>query len=560
MALLDEIPLDILLAVVKWLKQDNWDKPVFYYLLPVASISTSLRQLLLPLLYRDLVFEYRRARNDNTRHNASLARSAGCSEYAQRVALFADECTNRDAIVSAVRDDVEVGNEAKWPNLRSYACTHIHECWAAAGVFPCSDLIRKLDEELPKLRQTPPVVYEGSSSIIPPAYTPPSVSFLTQLTSIYLSCSTQCIDANRFPQLFAPTLVDLTLYDVNPENVWSIFYDGHENQTVVFARLKRLEIRFVNPLHWEQNSDLPLHLQGVTNETLTNRSVWTAGAASGKPGCQVPLFPVLRILRCINMAYNFRDFISRTQCHNSLVSLYVDSRYAHFDFDAELFKTLETVEFNTHFRYEGKDLTGSVDLYRSAFISLLGAKTNVQRIKFSSGVHNTLFQVPPDIGCANLRSLHLSVEVDLMPMLRLLSKLKHLVELKLDIDYDYTYNANDGQEDAAEDIDELQLPQADFPPVNSTLHRFMCRLCTPRVRGCYTASYAFELALHLPALENMVLGVDEEGDVVLIEAMLGKFIQQMSGSPYMNDGLLSARVFPYWHEEMALWERQSYWG
>ncbi|KAI8317841.1 hypothetical protein GQ54DRAFT_301080, partial [Martensiomyces pterosporus] len=284
---------------------------------------------------------------------------------------------------------------------------------------------------------------------MPLAYTPLSVSFLTQLTLLYLDCSNECMDANRFPQLFAPTLVDLTLYCVNPENVWNIFYDGQEGETVVFAKLKHLVIRFENPLCWGQNSDLPPHLQGATNSALTKRSVWTARAASGELGCRVPLFPVLCTLACTDMVYNLHDFISRTQCHNSLVSLYVGNMYVYFDFDAELFKPLEAVEFNIRFPDTDEVRTGSVDLYKSAFTNLLRTKTNIQRIAFRSSARDTLFQVPLDIGCANLRSLVLGVEVDFKSMLRLLSNLKHLVELELDVNYAYNYNVNDEQEDAA---------------------------------------------------------------------------------------------------------------
>ncbi|KAI8318035.1 hypothetical protein GQ54DRAFT_336507 [Martensiomyces pterosporus] len=242
------------------------------------------------------------------------------------------------------------------------------------------------------------------------------------------------------------------------------------------------------------------------------------------------------------MPYGFHDFISRTQCHDSLVSLYVRSGHVYFDFDAELFKNLETVEFITHLVSAGEESTGSVDLCKSAFTSLLCTKTNIQRMVFQSCARDTLFQVPPDIGCINLRSLVLGVEVDLESMLRLLSNLKHLVELELDIRYAFINDRNDEQEGAAEYIDELLPPQAVYPPVSSTLHRFKCHLYNPRRRHCYTASYALDLALHLPALESMTLGVDKERDVAFYEAMLGKFFEEMSESPYMSDGLLNAKV------------------
>ncbi|KAI8319091.1 hypothetical protein GQ54DRAFT_306552 [Martensiomyces pterosporus] len=548
MALLDELPLDILLAVVKWLKRDYADKPEFFKLLPVANVSTSLRQPLLPLLYRDLVFELT-LYSGATCHNASLAMSARCSEYAQRVTLFMDEYTDPDDVVTALRDDMDAGSETKWPNLRSYACIYIHECWNTVDSLSCLDngIIMQLDKELPKLRQVSPNACDMSSGTTPPAYNPPSVSFLTQLTSLCLDCDNRCIDANRLPQIFAPTLVDLTLYGVNPEDIWNIFYDGQESQTVVFARLQHLDIRFVNPLCWGQNGDLPPHLQNATNEALTKRSVWAAGAADGRPGCRVPLFPVLRTLGCTDMAYNFHDFISRTQCYNSLVSLYVDNRWVYFDFDVNLFKNLETVVFNTRFRDTDEERTGSVDLHKSAFTSLLRTKTNMQRIVFRSTARNTLFQVPPDIGCTNLLSLILGVEVDFKSMLRLLSNLKRLVELELNVDYNYIYNVNGGQEDTDEYTDALQPPQAEHPPVSSTLRCFTCRVYSPRGRRCYTASYAFELALHLPALESMTLGVYKEGDVVFVEALLGRFIEGLSGSPYMNDGLLNAKAAQrYW--------------
>ncbi|KAI8318075.1 hypothetical protein GQ54DRAFT_307245 [Martensiomyces pterosporus] len=480
MAFLDELPLDILLAVVKGLKQKDRLDPVFYSLLPVASVCASLRQSLLPLLYRDMIFEFPETDNSddelsdaesNTppypiiriRHNASLANLAGCSEYAQRVTLFVDKETPPGHIVRAVRDDMDAGNENKWPNLRSYACIHYHEFWDTEDSFSCSDFIRQLDKELPKLRQASPVICKVTSDITPVAYNPPSVSFLTQLTSLRLECQCQCIDASRLLQFFAPTLVDLMLSGANPEAVWNAFYDGHENQTVVFARLKRLGIQFRNPLSWGQDSNLPPHLQGATDGALTKRSVWTAGAASGRPGCQVPLFPVLRTLWCEGMMYDFPDFISRTQCHNSLVSLCVRNTYVCFDFDAELFKNLETVEFTSRIRSTDEDRTDSMDLYRSAFTSLLRTKTNIRSMIFKSTTHDTIFQVPRDIGCTNLRSLCLGVEVDFKSMLRLLNNLKHLVQLELDVKGESTYRFGDARVDTAEDVDELQPPQADCP-------------------------------------------------------------------------------------------------
>ncbi|KAI8317942.1 hypothetical protein GQ54DRAFT_314970 [Martensiomyces pterosporus] len=440
---------------------------------------------------------------------------------------------------------MDAGNETKWPNLRSYACIHYHEFWDAEDSFSCSDFIRQLDKELPKLRQESPVICKVTSDITPVAYNPPSVSFLTQLTWLRLECQSQCIDASRFPQLFAPTLVDLTLIGANPEAVWNAFYDGHENQTVVFARLKRLAIQFVSPLFWGQDSNLPPHLEGATNGALTKRSVWTAGAAGGKPGCRVPLFPVLRTLVCWDMAYDFHDFISRTQCHNSLVSLYVDNTDLRFDFDAELLKNLETVEFTSRIRDTAEERTNSMDLYGSAFTSLLRTKTNIRSMIFKSTTHDTIFQVPRDIGCINLRSLYLSVEVDFKSMLRLLSNLKHLVQLELDVKSEPTYRFDDARVDTAEDVDELQPPQADCPAVSSTLRRFTCCLRTFRERRCYTAAYALELALHLPALKSMTLGVFYKTAVSYYEALLNRFVQRLSGSPYMNDGLLNAKVMPY---------------
>ncbi|KAI8318305.1 hypothetical protein GQ54DRAFT_300531 [Martensiomyces pterosporus] len=437
---------------------------------------------------------------------------------------------------------MDVGGETKWPNLCSYACSYNHYCLEDEDTFSCPDIIWQLDKELPKLHQASPVICEVPSGFMPLAYTPPSASFLTQLTSLCLICYNQGMDANRLPQFFAPTLVDLTLNGVNPENVWNIFYDGHENQTVVFARLKRLAMMFDSPLSWGEIDDLPPHLQDATNGALTGRSVWAAGAAGGRPGCRVPLFPVLRTLRCEGMAYNFQDFISGTQCHNSLVSLNVTNGNVYFDFDAKPFKTLETVEFSAWFRDTDEESTGSVDLYKSAFTSLLRAKTNIQRIAFRSDVCDKLFQVPPDIWCANLRSLCLGVEIDFKSMLRLLSNLKRLIELELDVDYAYIYEDDFRREDTAEDVDELQPLQVEYPPVSSTLRLFTCHLHAPKVRRCYTASYALELALHLPALESMTLGVDEQKDAAFFEALLVKLLQELSGSPHMNDGLLSAKV------------------
>ncbi|KAI8318994.1 hypothetical protein GQ54DRAFT_313985, partial [Martensiomyces pterosporus] len=343
MALLDELPLDILLAVVKWLKREHRHGSVFYELVPVASVSTSLRQLLLPLLYRDLVFE-----------------SPKPVDYELKPKPIPDNSDDPDDIVRAVRDDMDAGNETKWPNLRSYAYNYPHKHFRFDHWFSCSDIIRKLDKELPKLRQASPVTCSVSSGITPFAYTPSSVSFLTQLTSLRLGCNIQRIDANHLPQLFAPTLVDVALYGVNPEKVWNLFYDGQED-----------------------------------------------------------------------MAYNLYDFISRTQCHNSLISLYVGNGSVYFEFDAELFKNLESVEFKTRFPDTNEEITGSVDLYKSAFTNLLCTKTNIQRIAFRSSACDALFQVPPDIGCVNLRSLLLGVEIDFKSMLRLLSNLKHLIELEL---------------------------------------------------------------------------------------------------------------------------------
>ncbi|KAI8318640.1 hypothetical protein GQ54DRAFT_70073 [Martensiomyces pterosporus] len=496
---------------------------------------------LLPLLYRDLVFEFRRIKNCSTRHNAALANSAGCSEYVQRVSLFTNRDTDPDDIIKAVRDDMVAGNEAQWPNLRSYTYNNIHR-FTGVDSFSCSDIIRQLDKELPKLRQVSPNACDMSSDIIPLAYTPLSASFLTQLTSLCLDCRNQGIDANRLPPLFAPTLVDLTLGLVNPENVWNAFYDGQEGQTVVFAKLKRLVIRFENPLYWEQNGELPPHLQDVRSDELAKRSVWTARAASGEPACRVPLFPVLRTLTCDNMVYNFHDFISRTQCHNNLVSLLVGNKFAYFDFDAKLFKSLQTVEFDAGLWSSLEEYASSVDLYKSAFTNLLHAKTNLQRMAFKADARDTIFQVPPDIGCVNLRSLCLGVEVDFESMLRLLGSLKHLVELELSGNREFTYGFDDGRRDTAEDTDELQPLHANYPPVSNTLRHFACCLHSPGRRRCYTAAYALELALHLPALENMTLSVSHEADVDFYKTLLKMFIEKLSGSPYMNDGLLNAKV------------------
>ncbi|KAI8318054.1 hypothetical protein GQ54DRAFT_115756 [Martensiomyces pterosporus] len=242
------------------------------------------------------------------------------------------------------------------------------------------------------------------------------------------------------------------------------------------------------------------------------------------------------------MMYDFPDFISCTQCHNSLVSLYVGNGMAYFDFDAELFKALETVVFNTRLRDTDEESTGSVDLYKSAFTSLLSAKTNMQRMLFRSTVRDTLFQVPPDIGCTNLCSLVLGVEVDFQSMLRLLSSLKHLVELELSGDRKSTYRFEARRRDTFEDVDKLQPPPADCPPVSSTLRRFTCCLHTSRERRCYTACYAFELALYLPSLKSMTLGVFRRTGVDFYKTLLKMFIKRLSGSPCMNDGLLHAKV------------------
>ncbi|KAI8318303.1 hypothetical protein GQ54DRAFT_300528 [Martensiomyces pterosporus] len=454
---------------------------------------------------------------------------------------------------------MDAGSETKWPHLRSYACNYSHYRFYDDDTLFCSGIFRQLDKELPKPCQASLVVCKVSSGVAPLAYIPPSVSFLTQLTSLRLSCTIKCTDTNRFPQIFAPTLVQLTLDDADPESVWNIFYDGQEGQTVVFARLKRLVIVFADPPYWKQNDDLPPHLQGAISSALTKKSEWAAGATSGNTGCRVPLFPALRTLRCSNMVCDFCGFIYSILCHNSLVSLYVNNLSMHSAVDAEMVKSLEIIKLSAVSWNTDEESTGSAGLYKSAFASLLRTKTNVQRMTVKSCVRDILFQVPPDIGCTNLRLLYLGVEIDFKSMLRLLSNLKHLVELVLDVDYKFGYTLDDEQEDTDEYIDELQPSQAYYPPVSSTLRRFMCRLCTPRVRGCYTASYAFELALHLPALESMTLWVDEEDDMVLIEELLSMFIQEQSGSPYLNNGLLNATAFYYWQEEVAIWERQLYW-
>ncbi|KAI8318122.1 hypothetical protein GQ54DRAFT_300755 [Martensiomyces pterosporus] len=572
MVLLDELPLDILLAVVKGLKRRHWHELDFYELLPVASVNTSLRRSLLPLLYSDLLLEFPVIFNRNyklreaesngppkvmirTRHNAALAHSAGCSEYVQRVLLFVNERTALDDIVRAVRDDMDVGSETKWPNLCSYACNYDEECWDGEDWFSCSDIITQLDKELPRLRHASPGTCEVSSCITPLVYTPPSVSFLTQLTSLCLSCYNQGIDTNRLPQIFAPTLVNLTLRSINPEDIWNAFYDGHENQTVVFPRLKRLVLRFENPLCSKWGNGLPPHLQGATNSALAKRSVWAAGAASGKPGCRVPLFPVLRTLWCTDMTYNFRDFVSRTQCHNSLVSLYVSSAYVYFDFDVSLFKNLEAVVFDTSLQGTNKESAGSVDLYKSAFTSLLRTNTNMRRIAFRLSGCGTLFQVPSDIGCVNLHSLFLGVEIDFKSMLRLLKNLKHLIELELGGDRSFAPIFDDGRVDTAEDIDEVQPPHVDYLLVSSTLRRFTCYVHTSMERCCYTAAYALELALHLPALKSMTLGVLRKTAVPFYEALLNRFTQRLPRHSYMNDGLWNAKVVP---QSSPPWYRYSW--
>ncbi|KAI8319295.1 hypothetical protein GQ54DRAFT_299453, partial [Martensiomyces pterosporus] len=442
----------------------------------------------------------------------------------------------------AVRDDVDVGSEAKWPNLRSYTCIYHHGRWEADDLFYCSRFISQFDKELPRLRCASPAACEVSSSITPPAYIPPSVSFLTQLTSLYLDYDNQGIGTSCLPHLFAPTLVELIIYGASPESVWNKFYDSQGNQTVVFARLKYLDITFCDPFDWARDYGLPPHLQGATRGMLTKRSVWAAEAASGRPGCRVPLFPVLCTLMCRDMVYDFRDFISRTQCHNSLESLHVNNGCVYFDFDANLFKNLETVKFDTRVWGTDEETTGSVDFCKSAFTSLLRAKTTIQRMTFVSPVRDTRFQVPPDIGCINLHSLILGVEVDFKSMLRLLSSLKHLVKLELNVDYDYIPNDNDGQEDATEYINELLPFQADYPPVSSTLRSFACRLHRPREHRCYTASYALELALHLPTLESMTLGMSYGTNVASYKALLDRLLQELSGTPHMNGGFLNAKV------------------
>ncbi|KAI8318117.1 hypothetical protein GQ54DRAFT_314788 [Martensiomyces pterosporus] len=173
-------------------------------------------------------------------------------------------------------------------------------------------------------------------------------------------------------------------------------------------------------------------------------------------------------------------------------------------------------------------------------------------MSFTMCERDTLFQVPPDIGCANLHSLFLGVNVSFQSMLRLLSNLKHLVELVLNVYYGDIDRHHNRRVDPGGYVDELQPAQANYQPVSNTLRRFGCRLYSPWVRRCYTTSYALELALHLPALECMVLSVDDPYAAATIKALLGRFLEGLSGSPYMSVGLLNAKVVKGSH---ILWHR-----
>ncbi|KAI8318710.1 hypothetical protein GQ54DRAFT_306842 [Martensiomyces pterosporus] len=528
---------------------------MFRKLLPVASVNTRLRQRLLPMLYRDLIFKFPTVDEYDvddaheeymelaevgiydlpkpkiqSRHNAFLAISAGCAKHVQRVALFMDDFTDPGTVVRAVRDDMDAGCAEKWPELRSYSFSYEYEGVEYGELDDFSYVIKQLDEELPVLRQASSATDNCSPGIAPPNFSPPSASFLTQLTSLALGGYSQIVDACYLPPLFAPTLVNLTLYVVNPENIWESFYDHPKRRTVVFARLKYLNVIFACSEFWNPDEG--------DKDAAKKKSVWKIKHDCEKLRFRKPLFPSLLTLRCDDMLYDFPDFISRVQCHSSLLSLHVRNKYVYYDFDAELFENLETVEFSAHIGNEWPAERGSVERYKVAFTSLLHAKTNIQYMTFLSDVKHDIFKVPSVIGCAKLRSLYLGAEVDFTSLLRLLGKLKHLVDLVLDVGY-YCYQRSGGEAD-----DALQLSRGGYSPVSCSLRRFTCRVGTPRQPQYYTTPYAVKLALHAPGLEVMTLKVDRRFDEKYVQDLLYVLTRDVSKSPHMNQGLSRAKVVP----------------
>ncbi|KAI8318806.1 hypothetical protein GQ54DRAFT_341663 [Martensiomyces pterosporus] len=552
MALLDELPVDILLLVAKRL-YEGFSKYIFYKLLPVASVNTRLRQRLLPLLYRDLIFEFPTVDGWDieefedrymelahagihdipkpkiqSRHNAFLAISAGCAKHVHRVTLFMDDFTKPRTVVRAVRDDMDAGCAEKWPELRSYSLKYRYEGAGYEELDNFSYVIERLGKKLPVLRQASSATDNANPGIAPLSFNPPSASFLTQLTSLTLGGNSFIVDACYLPPLFAPTLVTLTLYVVNPENIWESFYDHPKRRTVVFARLKYLNVTFEYSEFWIPNKG--------DEDAANKKSVWKAEYDGEKVCFREPLFPSLLTLRCDDMLYDFPDFISHTQCHDSLLSLHVENKYTYYDFDAELFENLETVEFSVRIGEMWAAECGPVERYKAAFTSLLRAKTNIQYMTFVSDVKHDIFKVPYVIGCTNLRSLYLGTEVDFTSLLRLLGKLKHLVNLVLNVGY-YCYLSGDGDAD-----DAVQLSQEGYTPVSCSLRRFTCRVGTPRQPQYYTTLYAVKLALHTPRLEVMTLKVDEMSDEKYVQDLLHVLTRDVSKSQHVNQGLSSAKV------------------
>ncbi|KAJ1959209.1 hypothetical protein GGI12_004456 [Dipsacomyces acuminosporus] len=364
MALLDEIPADILLDVLEYLPKDQGD-PRFYSLQRLAGTSSKLRQCLLPLLYKDVLFECEIVSVDSNgdhieehdtaesegsqeinriRHNAYLAQSADGPGYAHRVLMLVNEFADPDEIVRIVRDEMDVGNAAKWPNLRSYAYIYSHRHVSAGHSYSTSQVAKRLEKELPVLKQAP--IISGSIAAFSPSL---PASFLAQLTSLTLSCDNQGIDANYLPKFFAPTLVRLKFVCVRPENIWNIFYDGQNKRSVVFANLRRLDIAFENPRRWEEDymdhDELPSSKGNLIDRDLAKMSLWTTKTLGKLADYRIPSFPQLESFRCDNLIYSFRELASHIQCQSSLRNLYVANRHLYFDFDPSRFENLERVEF-----------------------------------------------------------------------------------------------------------------------------------------------------------------------------------------------------------------------
>ncbi|KAJ1963488.1 hypothetical protein GGI12_002020 [Dipsacomyces acuminosporus] len=666
MALLDDIPTDILLEIVEHLLEGSAD-PRFYNLQPIASISSKLRQCLLPLLYKDLVLEcglvhveeehdgndsdhghvdgdsedgskveehsfnsdssakeQRPAENhdeqgieedqgdghntnnvshgheryslDNEhnningdgdddddgddgegdggedyfseytdlsgsiyqsdmasriRHNSSLAQSASGSEFAHRVLLLVNEFADPDEIVRVVRDEMDVANEAKWPNLRSYAYIYKHRHRNAGESFSTSQVAKQLGRLLPVLNQAP-TLPEWKS-----VFSASSASFLTQLTSLTLGCSSQGIDANYLPKFFAPTLVSLDLFSVRPENIWNIFYDGQDKQTVVFASLKRLTVLFENPREWSEDEldhdNLISYTTDLLDKDLARMSLWTPETLGNMINYCVPSFPQLESLHCQDLLYSFRDFVSQVQCQNTLRHLYVHNYHKYFDFDPSGFSRLELVEFRSYHRgWDGDDSTSSPH-HAFAFGNLLSSKSNIRKLIFHSFARDLVFKAPSALGCTKLHWLQLRIEVDFNSMLRIVRQLPGLYHLDLGVGNAYFTDRN-SEHDEPESEDISSFGEFGNKQASTSLRRFICCVGRSSLVQFYTTAYVTALALHLPSLAKIYLCVDHKEDSVHVRSRLDGYISRLSASPNMNENLLSARVF-----DVSVTQRHEVW-